>query len=120
MIRSRDTTSFAFSSSRASNARCCGDPSATGAPSESTSSGPSSLNSILPSGAMGTLRVTLARRWASFTPMAEPRPGAEITPEELQLAARNHGTPLEALRHEITPPGLHYLLTHYDVPAVDP
>ena len=30
--------------------------------------------------------------------------------EELQLAARNHGMPLEALRHEITPVGLHYLL----------
>ena len=36
------------------------------------------------------------------------------------LAARNHGLPLEALRHEITPPGLHYLLIHYDIPAVDP
>jgi DMSO/TMAO reductase YedYZ molybdopterin-dependent catalytic subunit len=43
-----------------------------------------------------------------------------ISLEELQLAARNHGMPLEALRHEITPLGLHYLLTHYDIPAVDP
>jgi sulfane dehydrogenase subunit SoxC len=43
-----------------------------------------------------------------------------ITPAELRLAARNHGLPLEALRHEITPPGLHYLLIHYDIPAVDP
>jgi sulfane dehydrogenase subunit SoxC len=42
-----------------------------------------------------------------------------ITPAELRLAARNHGLPLEALRHEITPPGLHYLLIHYDIPAVD-
>ena len=42
-----------------------------------------------------------------------------ISLEELQLAARNHGMPLEALRHEITPVGLHYLLTHYDIPAVD-
>jgi DMSO/TMAO reductase YedYZ molybdopterin-dependent catalytic subunit len=40
--------------------------------------------------------------------------------EELQLAARNHGMPLEALRYEITPIGLHYLLIHYDIPAVDP
>jgi DMSO/TMAO reductase YedYZ molybdopterin-dependent catalytic subunit len=40
--------------------------------------------------------------------------------EELQLAARNHGMPLEALRHGITPPGLHYLLVHYDIPLVDP
>jgi sulfane dehydrogenase subunit SoxC len=42
-----------------------------------------------------------------------------ITPAELRLAARNHGLPLEALRHEITPPGLHYLLIHYDIPVVD-
>ena len=42
-----------------------------------------------------------------------------ITVEELQLAARNHGLPLEALRHEITPIGLHYLLIHFDIPAVD-
>src|SRR3712207_5444107 len=28
--------------------------------------------------------------------------------------------PLEALRHEVTPVGLHYLLVHYDIPIVDP
>jgi len=43
-----------------------------------------------------------------------------ISQEELQLAARNHGMPLEALRWDVTPVGLHYLLTHYDIPAVDP
>jgi DMSO/TMAO reductase YedYZ molybdopterin-dependent catalytic subunit len=43
-----------------------------------------------------------------------------ITPDELRLAARNHGLPLEALREPITPAGLHYLLIHYDIPAVDP
>ncbi len=43
-----------------------------------------------------------------------------LTPEELRLATRNHGMPLEALRYPVTPIGLHYLLTHYDVPAVDP
>jgi sulfane dehydrogenase subunit SoxC len=42
-----------------------------------------------------------------------------ITQAELRLAARNHALPLEALRHDITPPGLHYLLIHYDIPAVD-
>ena len=42
-----------------------------------------------------------------------------ISLEELQLAARNHGMPLEALRHAITPVGLHYLLIHYDIPFVD-
>ena len=43
-----------------------------------------------------------------------------ISLEELQLAARNHGLPLEALRWDVTPVGLHYLLTHYDIPVVDP
>jgi DMSO/TMAO reductase YedYZ molybdopterin-dependent catalytic subunit len=42
-----------------------------------------------------------------------------ITPAELRLAARNHALPLEALREDITPAGLHYLLIHYDIPAVD-
>ena len=44
----------------------------------------------------------------------------EISLEELQLATRNHGMPLELLREPITPVGLHYLLIHYDIPAVDP
>ena len=43
-----------------------------------------------------------------------------ISLEELQLATRNHGMPLEALVHDVTPIGLHYLLTHYDIPAIDP
>ena len=43
-----------------------------------------------------------------------------ISLEELQLAARNHGIPLEALRWDLTPIGLHYLLVHYDIPEVDP
>jgi sulfane dehydrogenase subunit SoxC len=43
----------------------------------------------------------------------------ELTLEELQLAARNHALPLEALRYDVTPAGLHYVLTHYDIPAVD-
>jgi sulfane dehydrogenase subunit SoxC len=43
-----------------------------------------------------------------------------ITQAELRLAARNHGLPLEALRYPITPAGLHYLLIHYDIPAVEP
>ncbi len=44
----------------------------------------------------------------------------EISVEELQLAARNHGMPLEALAYDITPIGLHYLLIHWDVPETDP
>ena len=46
--------------------------------------------------------------------------GDEISQAELRLAARNHGQPLEALSHDITPVGLHYLLIHFDIPAVDP
>jgi DMSO/TMAO reductase YedYZ molybdopterin-dependent catalytic subunit len=42
-----------------------------------------------------------------------------ITPEELGLATRNHGMPLEALRYDVTPVGLHYLLIHFDIPAAD-
>lgn len=45
-------------------------------------------------------------------------PGEGIGPDELALAARNHGLPLEALRYDVTPPGLHYVLTHYDIPYV--
>jgi sulfane dehydrogenase subunit SoxC len=45
--------------------------------------------------------------------------GVGVTFDELGLAARNHGLPLEALRYDVTPLGLHYLLTHYDVPATD-
>ena len=40
--------------------------------------------------------------------------------DELALATRNHGLPLEALRYDVTPPGLHYVLVHYDIPAIDP
>lgn len=46
-------------------------------------------------------------------------PDEAISAEELQLAARNHGIPLEALRYDVTPAGLHYLLIHYDIPDVD-
>ncbi|MGH7661441.1 MAG: sulfite oxidase [Vulcanimicrobiaceae bacterium] len=42
-----------------------------------------------------------------------------LTPEELQLAARNHSLPLEALRYDVTPVGLHYVLAHFDIPHVD-
>jgi DMSO/TMAO reductase YedYZ molybdopterin-dependent catalytic subunit len=38
--------------------------------------------------------------------------------DELGLATRNSGMPLEMLREPITPPGLHYLLIHFDIPAI--
>jgi len=43
-------------------------------------------------------------------------PDEGIGLDELGLAARNHGLPLEALRYDVTPIGMHYLLTHYDIP----
>jgi DMSO/TMAO reductase YedYZ molybdopterin-dependent catalytic subunit len=46
-------------------------------------------------------------------------PAEGIGADELGLAARNHGMPLEAMRYDLTPPGLHYLLIHYDIPVVD-
>ncbi|ASW54017.1 sulfite oxidase [Plantactinospora sp. KBS50] len=47
-------------------------------------------------------------------------PGEGISAEELRLAGRNHALPLEALRYDVTPAGLHYLLIHYDIPDLDP
>jgi hypothetical protein len=44
----------------------------------------------------------------------------DFTREEVRLALRNPGMPLEALRRPITPIGMHYVLIHFDVPDVDP
>ena len=49
----------------------------------------------------------------------EPTDGP-LLPEELQLAFRNRGMPLEAMRHDLTPTGLHYLVAHWDIPLADP
>jgi DMSO/TMAO reductase YedYZ molybdopterin-dependent catalytic subunit len=38
--------------------------------------------------------------------------------EEVHLANRNSGMPLEALRYDVTPAGLHFLLSRFDVPFV--
>jgi len=38
---------------------------------------------------------------------------------EMQQATRNRGMPLEGLRYDITPSGIHYLLVHFDIPTVD-
>jgi DMSO/TMAO reductase YedYZ molybdopterin-dependent catalytic subunit len=62
----------------------------------------------------------LPRDGIAFASRPPPPPTeGPLTPEELQLAARNRGMPLEALRYDITPTGLHYLLTHFDIPAID-
>ena len=59
------------------------------------------------------------RQSARPAPPAGGPTSGPLTPEELQLAARNHSMPLEALRRDITPPGLHYVLTHFDIPDID-
>ena len=54
--------------------------------------------------------------------MAEKRRApivGRFTQEEVALATRNSGMPLEALRYDLTPAGLHYLLIHFDIPPGD-
>jgi DMSO/TMAO reductase YedYZ molybdopterin-dependent catalytic subunit len=53
------------------------------------------------------------------TPGRVADPAEGVSTDELRLAARNHGLPLEAMREDVTPPGMHYVLSHYDIPAVD-
>jgi DMSO/TMAO reductase YedYZ molybdopterin-dependent catalytic subunit len=52
---------------------------------------------------------------ASLDPTVGP-----LTFDELGLAFRNKGMPLEALRYDVTPTGLHYQVLHFDIPEVDP
>ena len=54
--------------------------------------------------------------WAG--PSLPPTDGP-LTLEELQLAGRNRGMPLEALRYDVTPVGMHYLLVHFDIPLLE-
>src|SRR3990167_6280514 len=52
--------------------------------------------------------------------MNQPQPAIEpFSLDELQKATRNRGMPLEALRYDITPAGIHYLLLHFDIPATE-
>jgi DMSO/TMAO reductase YedYZ molybdopterin-dependent catalytic subunit len=52
------------------------------------------------------------------TPGRIAEPDEAISVHELALAARNHGMPLEAMRYDVTPLGLHYMLAHYDIPDI--
>ncbi len=52
-------------------------------------------------------------------PTRRPPIVGRYTLEEVALAARNSGMPLEALRHDVTPAGLHYSLIHFDIPQVE-
>jgi DMSO/TMAO reductase YedYZ molybdopterin-dependent catalytic subunit len=62
--------------------------------------------------------MTMAAEYSSRSRVADPDEGIGL--DELALAARNHAMPLEALRYDLTPVGLHYLLVHYDIPVLDP
>jgi sulfane dehydrogenase subunit SoxC len=42
-----------------------------------------------------------------------------VSQVELGQAARNHAMHLEGLRYDVTPPGMHYLVIHFDIPAAD-
>src|SRR3954471_24404445 len=57
-----------------------------------------------------------ADRLAHEMPISDAQ---EFTGEEVRLALRNPGMPLEALRRAVTPIGMHYVLVHFDVPALD-
>jgi sulfane dehydrogenase subunit SoxC len=75
---------------------------------------------LLAPGAHGAApALTSGRRVRAVDASKAATPEAGISVEELQLATRNSGMPLEALSWPLTPVGLHYLLIHYDIPRVD-
>lgn len=51
-------------------------------------------------------------------PAQRSHTAGDFAREEVGLANRNSGMPLEALRHDVTPAGMHFLLIHFDVPFV--
>jgi DMSO/TMAO reductase YedYZ molybdopterin-dependent catalytic subunit len=51
---------------------------------------------------------------------ANPGPATSFDDVDVRLAGRNRSMPLEALRYDITPSGLHYLLNHFDIPEITP
>lgn len=53
-----------------------------------------------------------------FNPPRRQPSDADFLREEVRLANRNSGTLLEGLRYDLTPVGMHYLLSHFDVPYV--
>ena len=70
------------------------------------------------------LRPARMDRLGAMSDMTSPAVAAGAANEsysqtEIALANRNRGMPLEMLRHDITPVGMHYMLTHFDMPAVD-
>lgn len=64
-------------------------------------------------------KITTQHRPPSPAQAASPS-SAPLTHDELILGLRNHEAPLESLHWPVTPPGMHYVLTHFDVPEIDP
>ncbi len=64
-------------------------------------------------------RQDLTRRFATVGDGSGLFSEGRFSREELQLALRNRGMPLEALRYSITPAGMHFLLVHFDIPFVE-
>jgi len=61
---------------------------------------------------------------SSRNPILDPKarenlPGEDYSSAEVALANRNSGIHLEVMRHDITPIGMHYLLSHFDIPYVE-
>jgi DMSO/TMAO reductase YedYZ molybdopterin-dependent catalytic subunit len=51
-------------------------------------------------------------------PTQRAHTSGDFSRQEVGLANRNSGLPLEALLHDVTPAGLHFLLIHFDVPFI--
>lgn len=58
-------------------------------------------------------------RFPANVPDTGLSPDERYYPEEVLLANRNKGMPLEALQYDTTPTGMHYIVVHFDVPKVD-
>src|SRR5262245_12902225 len=55
-----------------------------------------------------------------FSPYeSRPPVDGDYAREELALAYRNSALPLESLAYDVTPLGLHYTLSHFDIPRLD-
>src|SRR5581483_5655878 len=76
------------------------------------------MPSLLASALYRTTAAMNAVRESLLPAVQRSHTAGDFAREELGLANRNSGLPLEALRHDVTPPGLHFLLTHFDMPFV--
>ncbi len=54
-----------------------------------------------------------------LSPTARRHAADQFSENEIRLANRNSGIHLEMLRHDVTPIGMHYLLSHFDVPYIE-